>query len=65
MAAVAAGVAEIRTGALEKLVLARDIVATLPTGVNAARGAARSCPPGTANAGPTAWTGWWAPRRRC
>jgi len=37
MAAVAAGVAEIRTGALEKLVLARDIVATLPTGVNAAQ----------------------------
>ena len=36
MAAVAAGVAEIRTGALEKLVLARDIVATLPAGVNAA-----------------------------
>ncbi|HET7140312.1 MAG TPA: isochorismate synthase, partial [Arthrobacter sp.] len=30
MAAVAAGVAEIRTGALEKLVLARDIVATVP-----------------------------------
>ncbi|MCP8998204.1 isochorismate synthase [Pseudarthrobacter sp. RMG13] len=37
MAAVAAGVAEIRTGALEKLVLARDIVATLPSGVNAAQ----------------------------
>ncbi|MET3351216.1 UNVERIFIED_ORG: menaquinone-specific isochorismate synthase [Arthrobacter sp. UYEF1] len=37
MAAVAAGVAEIRTGALEKLVLARDIVATVPSGVNAAR----------------------------
>ncbi|TAP45227.1 chorismate-binding protein [Arthrobacter sp. S39] len=37
MAAVAAGVEEIRTGALEKLVLARDIVATIPTGVNAAR----------------------------
>jgi menaquinone-specific isochorismate synthase len=37
MAAVAAGVAEIRAGALEKLVLARDIVATVPTGVNAAR----------------------------
>ncbi|HEY9358487.1 MAG TPA: chorismate-binding protein, partial [Arthrobacter sp.] len=37
MAAVAAGVEEIRTGALEKLVLARDIVATVPTGVNAAR----------------------------
>lgn len=36
-AAVAAGVAEIRTGALEKLVLARDIVATVPTGVNAAK----------------------------
>jgi menaquinone-specific isochorismate synthase len=36
MAAVAAGVAEIRTGALEKLVLARDIVATVPAGVNAA-----------------------------
>jgi menaquinone-specific isochorismate synthase len=37
MAAVAAGVAEIRTGALEKLVLARDIVATLPAGVSAAK----------------------------
>lgn len=37
MAAVAAGVEEIRAGALEKLVLARDIVATLPTGVNAAQ----------------------------
>jgi menaquinone-specific isochorismate synthase len=37
MAAVAAGVAEIRTGALEKLVLARDIVATIPSGVNAAQ----------------------------
>lgn len=37
MAAVAAGVEEIRTGALEKLVLARDIVATVPTGVNAAK----------------------------
>ncbi|WP_104061773.1 isochorismate synthase MenF [Arthrobacter sp. 4R501] len=37
MAAVAAGVAEIRTGALEKLVLARDIVATVPSGVNAAQ----------------------------
>ena len=37
MAAVAAGVEEIRAGALEKLVLARDIVATVPTGVNAAR----------------------------
>jgi menaquinone-specific isochorismate synthase len=36
MAAVAAGVAEVRTGALEKLVLARDIVATVPDGVNAA-----------------------------
>lgn len=36
MAAVAAGVAEVRTGKLEKLVLARDIVATLPEGVNAA-----------------------------
>ena len=36
MAAVAAGVEEIRTGKLEKLVLARDIVATLPEGVNAA-----------------------------
>lgn len=36
MAAVAAGVAEIRAGELEKLVLARDIVATVPTGVNAA-----------------------------
>jgi menaquinone-specific isochorismate synthase len=36
MAAVAQGVAEIRTGALEKLVLARDVVATLPDGVNAA-----------------------------
>ncbi|MDQ0849108.1 menaquinone-specific isochorismate synthase [Arthrobacter sp. B3I9] len=36
MAAVAKGVAEIRTGALEKLVLARDIVATLPDGANAA-----------------------------
>lgn len=37
MEAVAAGVAEIRTGALEKLVLARDVVATLPAGVNAAK----------------------------
>ncbi|SLK00492.1 isochorismate synthase [Arthrobacter sp. P2b] len=37
MAAVEAGVAEIRTGALEKLVLARDVVATVPTGVNAAK----------------------------
>ena len=36
MAAVTAGVEEIRTGKLEKLVLARDIVATLPEGVNAA-----------------------------
>ncbi|MCD5342998.1 chorismate-binding protein [Arthrobacter sp. AK04] len=36
MAAVDAGVAEIRTGALEKLVLARDVVATIPTGVHAA-----------------------------
>ena len=36
MAAVAEGVAEIRTGALEKLVLARDIVATLPDGAAAA-----------------------------
>ncbi len=36
MAAVAEGVAEIRTGALEKLVLARDIVATVPDGVSAA-----------------------------
>ncbi|WP_346957711.1 isochorismate synthase [uncultured Arthrobacter sp.] len=36
MAAVAEGVAEIRTGALEKLVLARDIVATVPDGVDAA-----------------------------
>lgn len=36
MAAVAAGVAQIRTGALEKLVLARDIVATIPDGVHAA-----------------------------
>ncbi|WP_258803029.1 isochorismate synthase [Pseudarthrobacter sp. NS4] len=37
MQAVAAGVAEIRTGALEKLVLARDVVATVPTGVNASK----------------------------
>jgi len=37
MSAVAAGVEEIRAGALEKLVLARDIVATVPTGVNAAQ----------------------------
>lgn len=36
MTAVAAGVAEIRTGRLEKLVLARDVVATVPDGVNAA-----------------------------
>ncbi|WP_395398479.1 isochorismate synthase MenF [Arthrobacter sp. UC242_113] len=36
MDAVTAGVAEIRTGKLEKLVLARDIVATVPEGVNAA-----------------------------
>jgi menaquinone-specific isochorismate synthase len=36
MAAVDAGVAEIRTGALEKLVLARDVVATVPSGVHAA-----------------------------
>ncbi|MDQ1594463.1 MAG: menaquinone-specific isochorismate synthase [Arthrobacter pascens] len=36
MSAVAAGVAEIRTGKLEKLVLARDVVATVPEGVNAA-----------------------------
>src|SRR6478752_6869440 len=36
MAAVTAGVEEIRTGALEKLVLARDIVATVPSGVKAA-----------------------------
>jgi menaquinone-specific isochorismate synthase len=35
--AVADGVAEIRTGKLEKLVLARDVVATLPDGVNAAK----------------------------
>jgi menaquinone-specific isochorismate synthase len=35
MAAVEAGVAEIRTGALEKLVLARDVVATIPSGVHA------------------------------
>jgi menaquinone-specific isochorismate synthase len=37
MAAVAAGVAEIQTGALEKLVLARDVVATVPSGVNASK----------------------------
>ncbi|MDQ4046550.1 MAG: chorismate-binding protein [Actinomycetota bacterium] len=36
MAAVAAGVAEIRTGKLQKLVLARDVLATVPDGVNAA-----------------------------
>ena len=42
MAAVAAGVAEIRTGALEKLVLARDIVATIPDGRQCRRGAARA-----------------------
>lgn len=36
MEAVEAGVAEIRTGALEKLVLARDVVATIPSGVHAA-----------------------------
>lgn len=35
MAAVEAGVGEIRTGALEKLVLARDVVATIPSGVHA------------------------------
>jgi menaquinone-specific isochorismate synthase len=35
MEAVEAGVAEIRTGALEKLVLARDVVATIPSGVHA------------------------------
>ncbi|GAA4027129.1 chorismate-binding protein [Arthrobacter methylotrophus] len=35
--AVADGVAEIRTGKLEKLVLARDVVATLPDGVNASQ----------------------------
>ncbi|MDT0196925.1 isochorismate synthase [Arthrobacter sp. AB6] len=35
MAAVEAGVAEIRTGALEKLVLARDVLATIPSGVHA------------------------------
>lgn len=37
MAAVTAGVAEIRTGALQKLVLARDVVASLPDGVSAAK----------------------------
>ncbi|MFF2844515.1 isochorismate synthase MenF [Paenarthrobacter sp. NPDC057981] len=36
MQAVADGVEEIRAGKLEKLVLARDVVATLPAGVNAA-----------------------------
>ena len=36
MDAVTAGVAEILTGKLEKLVLARDVVATVPEGVNAA-----------------------------
>lgn len=36
MQAVSNGVAEIRTGKLEKLVLARDVVANLPAGVNAA-----------------------------
>ncbi|MGP0221700.1 isochorismate synthase [Paenarthrobacter sp. NCHU4564] len=36
MEAVANGVEEIRAGKLEKLVLARDVVATLPEGVNAA-----------------------------
>ncbi|MDD7836204.1 isochorismate synthase [Paenarthrobacter sp. AB444] len=36
MEAVADGVEEIRAGKLEKLVLARDVVATLPAGVNAA-----------------------------
>ncbi|XAS71191.1 isochorismate synthase [Micrococcaceae bacterium Sec5.1] len=36
MEAVSNGVAEIRTGKLEKLVLARDVVANLPAGVNAA-----------------------------
>ncbi|WP_284980222.1 isochorismate synthase [Arthrobacter sp. fls2-241-R2A-200] len=35
--AVADGVAQIRTGKLEKLVLARDVVATLPHGVKAAK----------------------------
>ncbi|BCW20109.1 hypothetical protein NtRootA9_28170 [Arthrobacter sp. NtRootA9] len=37
MDAVAAGVEEIRTGALEKLVLARDVVATIPSGVRASQ----------------------------
>ncbi|WP_026539664.1 isochorismate synthase [Paenarthrobacter nicotinovorans] len=36
MQAVSNGVEEIRAGNLEKLVLARDVVATLPEGVNAA-----------------------------
>jgi menaquinone-specific isochorismate synthase len=36
MQAVSNGVEEIRAGKLEKLVLARDVVATLPEGVNAA-----------------------------
>ncbi|MFK0006852.1 isochorismate synthase MenF [Paenarthrobacter sp. NPDC090520] len=36
MEAVTNGVEEIRAGKLEKLVLARDVVATLPAGVNAA-----------------------------
>lgn len=36
MEAVSNGVQEIRAGKLEKLVLARDVVATLPEGVNAA-----------------------------
>lgn len=36
MAAVRSGVEHISTGELEKLVLARDVVATLPAGVNAA-----------------------------
>ncbi|MFJ4167963.1 isochorismate synthase MenF [Paenarthrobacter sp. NPDC089714] len=36
MEAVTNGVEEIRAGKLEKLVLARDVVATLPSGVNAA-----------------------------
>lgn len=35
MQAVADGVAEIRTGKLEKLVLARDVLATIPDGVRA------------------------------
>lgn len=35
MEAVKAGVAEIRTGSLEKLVLARDVLATIPGGVHA------------------------------